>query len=126
MEAVIKVEKFLMRQGIRVGKAAIEFKGDGPLDGFHLVGFTICYDPNKGENGQKYVMFPMAKANTTNKGQKEDFATRNFFFLRPDANRPGLLDELQTAILDVFESMESPEFRNVPRLKQALVPTEIP
>jgi hypothetical protein len=57
VEAKIKVEKFLIKQGIRVGKAAVEFSGDSPLSGFHLVGFTICDDPEKG----RYVMFPMAK-----------------------------------------------------------------
>jgi hypothetical protein len=48
VEAKIKVEKFLIKQGIRVGKAAVEFSGDSPLSGFHLVGFTICDDPEKG------------------------------------------------------------------------------
>lgn len=115
MEAKIKVEKFLMRQGIRVGKGAIEFVGDGPLNGFHLVGFTICDDPQKG----RYVMFPMAKAAPGNGQKKEEYSTRNFFFLRPD--NPERLDDLQDAILDVFDSLENNEFRNVPRIKQAEV-----
>ena len=119
MEMKIKVEKFLMKQGIRVGKAAIEFTGDSPLKGFHLVGFTICDDPQKG----RFVMFPMAKTNPTNKsGQKEENG-RNFFFLRPD--NPVLLDDLQNAILDVYDSLESNEFKNAPRLKQSEVPASV-
>lgn len=120
MEAKIKVEKFLMKQGIRVGKAAIEFSGDGPLNGFHLVGFTICDDKDKG----KFVMFPMSKTNPSNKGGKEEgYTSRNFFFLRPD--KPERLDELQDAILDVYDDMENNEFRNAPRLKQSQVPAEV-
>lgn len=119
MDVKIKVEKFLMKQGIRVGKAAIEFTGEGPLKGFHLVGFTICDDAQKG----KFVMFPMAKTNPTNKaGQKEENA-RNFFFLRPD--KPELLDDLQDAILDVYDSLVDNEFRNGPRMKQAEVPASV-
>lgn len=119
MDVKIKVEKFLMKQGIRVGKGAIEFAGEGPLQGFHLVGFTICDDPAKG----KFVMFPMAKTSNAKPGQKEDFATRNFFFLRPD--KPERLDDLQDAILDVYDALESNEFRNAPRLKQSAVPAEV-
>jgi hypothetical protein len=121
VEAVIKVEKFLMKQGIRVGKGAIEFKGEGCcLDGFHLVGFTICDDAQKG----MFVMFPMSKTNPANKGGKEEgFTSRNFFFLRPD--RPERLDDLQEQILDVYESLENQEFKNRPRLKQANVPAEV-
>jgi len=120
VDVKIKVEKFLMKQGIRVGKGALEFGDDaGPLKGFHLVGFTICDDAQKG----KFVMFPMAKTNPTNKaGQKEENG-RNFFFLRPD--KPERLDDLQDAILDVYDSLESNEFKNAPRLKQAEVPTSV-
>lgn len=124
MKATIKVEKFLMKQGIRVGKAAVEFKSEpgeeSPLDGFHLVGFTICDDKDKG----KFVMFPMSKTNPSNKGGKEEgYTSRNFFFLRPD--KPERLDELQDAILDVYDDMENNEFRNAPRLKQSQVPAEV-
>lgn len=123
MPVKIKVEKFLMRQGIRVGKAALEFSGEdvGALDGFHLVGFTICHDPARGI----FVMFPMSKTNPSIKsgGKEEGYTSRNFFFLRPDA--PERLDDLQTAIIDVYLSLESSEFRNAPRLKQSEVPTEV-
>lgn len=116
MEVKIKVEKFLMKQGIRVGKGALEFAGSGPLEGFHLVGFTICDDSQKG----MFVMFPMAK---TNPGNKESGPSRNFFFLRPD--KPERLDDLSEAILDVYESLENSEFKNRPRVKQAEVPLDI-
>lgn len=119
MEVKIKVEKFLMRQGIRVGKAAIEFTGEGPLKGFHLVGFTICDDPQK---NNQYVMFPMAKTNPTERAGSQG-QSRNFFFLRPE--RPELLDELQDMILDVYESLENKEFKNIPRLKQSQVPLDV-
>jgi len=119
VEAVIKVEKFLMKQGIRVGKAAIEFTGEGPLKGFHLVGFTICDDAQKG----KFVMFPMAKTNPSKSGQKEEYSTRNFFFLRPD--KPEILDDLQDAILDVYDSICGKEFRNTPRIKQLEIPVGV-
>lgn len=118
MEVKIKVEKFLMKQGIRVGKAAIEFTGEGPLKGFHLVGFTICDDAQKG----KFVMFPMAKTNTTGKGEKSSEA-RNFFFLRPE--KPELLDDLQDAILDVYDALSENDFKNTPRIKQSEVPASV-
>lgn len=97
---VIKVEKFLLKQGNRVGKAAVEFT-DGPLKGFHLVGFTICDDPAK---GGLFVLFPATTAGGKkdkdgNKVEKE----RPYFFLRPE--RPELLDDLQTLILDEFEGI---------------------
>jgi hypothetical protein len=109
VEAKIKVEKFLIKQGIRVGKAAIEFSGDSPLSGFHLVGFTICDDPEKG----RYVMFPMAKTDF------KEGNSRNFFFLRPSA--PELLDKLQDAILKLYAEICDREFANRPVLKQAEV-----
>lgn len=112
MEVKIKVEKFLMKQGIRVGKAAIEFTGEGPLKGFHLVGFTICDDAQKGQ----FVMFPMAKTNPTGKDGKGGEG-RNFFFLRPE--KPEMLDDLQNAILDVYDSISNNEFKNSPRIKVA-------
>ena len=111
MEVKIKVEKFLMKQGIRVGKAAIEFTGEGPLKGFHLVGFTICDDAQKGQ----FVMFPMAKTNPSGKDGKGE--GRNFFFLRPE--KPEMLDDLQNAILDVYDSISNNEFKNSPRIKVA-------
>jgi hypothetical protein len=121
MNVKIKVEKFLMRQGIRVGKAAIEFTGEGPLNGFHLVGFTICDDVQKG----MFVMFPMAKTNpgSTGPNAREGQQSRNFFFLRPD--KPELLDDLSEAILDVYESLENDEFKNRPRIKQSEVPVDV-
>ena len=105
MDLNIKVEKFLMKQGNRVGKAAIEFKGDGPLSGFHLVGFTICDDPQKG----MFVLFPAA---TT--GKKGEADSRPYFFLRPD--NPEKLNDLQDKILDVYDSMSGGSF-NTPRIK---------
>lgn len=87
----IKVEPFLMKKGNRVAKAAIEFDS-GVLAGFHLVGFTICDDPQKG----LFILFPasIVKKNEDNKP---------FFFLRPSADN--LLDKLQDDILDVYDSM---------------------
>jgi hypothetical protein len=113
----IKVEKFLMKQGVRVGKAAIEFSGEemGPLNGFHMVGFTICDDGVKA----KYVMMPMAKTNSFSPVKKEEVSTRNFFFLRADDVK---LNDLQNAILDVYDSICENEFRNTPRIKQSEVP----
>lgn len=87
----IKVEPFLMKKGNRVGKAAIEFT-DGILKGFNLVGFTICDDPEKG----LFILFPASIVKT---GDQQ----KPFFFLRPTADN--LLDDLQDAILDVYESM---------------------
>ena len=118
MEVVIKVEKFLMKQGIRVGKGALEFQGEGPLEGFHLVGFTICDDPQKG----MFVMFPMAKTGVgdASKGKGE---SRNFFFLRPD--NPERLDTLQNQILDVFVSLSAKDFKNSPRIKVAEAPLTV-
>jgi len=101
----IKVEKFLLKQGNRVGKAAVEFT-DGVLKGFHLVGFTICDDPAK---GGLFVLFPATTAGGKREGEKE----RPYFFLRP--SDPALLDDLQQLILDEFEG---PVF-NTPRLARA-------
>lgn len=120
MEAKIKVEKFLMAQGVRVGKAAIEFTGEGPLNGFHLVGFTLCYNR---QNNNRFIMLPMAKTNPRERNGSVSNQNRTFFFLRPD--RPELLDELANQIWDVYDSFESPEFKNVPRLKQVDVPLDI-
>jgi hypothetical protein len=106
MDVVIKVEKFLFKQGNRVGKAAIEFKGDNILSGFHLMGFTICDD------GQKiYVMMPAAVT------KKEGEKPHSFYFLR--TNNPDLLDKLQDAILDEFDSMGAKGFSNSPRINQS-------
>ena len=101
----IKVEKFLMKQGNRVGKAAIKFT-DGILNGFHLVGFTICDDPTK---GGLFVLFPATKTAGFKEGEKD----RNYYFLRPD-NSTRIAD-LETLILDEFEG---PLF-NTPRLARA-------
>jgi DNA-binding cell septation regulator SpoVG len=101
----IKVEPYLMKKGNRLAKAAIEFSSeDGVLAGFHLVGFTICEDADKG----MFVLFPasIVKKNENNKP---------FFFLRPGAD--DLLQKLQDSILDVYESMTA---LNRPRLKQVV------
>lgn len=89
-----------MKKGNRVGKASIEFTStDGPLAGFHLVGFTICEDEDV-ENGESvkrlFVLFP---ASIVKKGEE----SKPFFFLRPSSDK--LLDKLQEDILDVYESM---------------------
>lgn len=93
----INVEKFLMKKGNRVAKAAIEFNdaNDGILRGFHFIGFTICDDPEKG----LFVLFPSSII----KHKEEGATNRPYFFLRPTA--PDLLDKLQDAILDVYDSM---------------------
>ena len=105
----IKVMPFLSKKGNRVGKGAIEFDAnDGPLAGFQLVGFTICDDKDKG----LYVMFPSSIV------RQQDESTKLYYFLRP-VNRPdgdNLLDKLQDAILDVYESMSSATFSNKPRM----------
>ncbi len=91
----IKVEPFLMKKGNRVAKAAIEFDEDGFLKGFHLVGFTICDDAEKG----LFVLFPASivkKAATASE-------TKPFFFLRP--SNDSQIAQLENAILDVYESM---------------------
>ena len=89
----IKVEPFLMKKGNRVAKAAIEFD-DGVLAGFHMVGFTICDDKEKG----LFVLFPASIVR-----KDENGATKPFFFLRPDNDEA--LGKLESAILDVYESM---------------------
>lgn len=95
-----------MKQGVRVGKAAIEFtKEDGCMAGFHLVGFTICDEPEKG----MYVLFPAA---IPPKG-KDGEGMRPYFFLRP--NEPGALERLENDILDTYENMTTPGF-NKPRM----------
>lgn len=92
----IKVEPFLMKQGNKVAKAAIEFDGDGDiLSGFHLVGFTICEDADK----DLFVLFPASIDKTYEAGVKK----KAYFFLRP--NNDDLIDKLETAILDKYEDM---------------------
>ena len=103
----IKVEPFLMKKGNRVAKAAIEFEPhEKPLSGFHIVGFTICDDKEKG----LFVLFPASIA------KKDDGATKPFFFLRPEREED--LDNLEEAILDVYESMTSSHRFNTPKVKQ--------
>lgn len=90
----IKVEPFLMKKGNRVAKAAIEFEStDGLLAGFHMVGFTICDDAEKG----LFVLFPAV--NTHGK----DGEGRTFFFLRPSVENQ--IADLENQILDIYESM---------------------
>lgn len=98
----IKVEPFLMKKGNRVAKAAIEFDS-GVLAGFHLVGFTICDDKEKG----MFVLFPASIVRKDESG-----ATKPFFFLRPDSDDG--LSKLEGAILDVYDSMTA-KF-NTPRI----------
>ena len=110
----IKVEQFLMKQGNRVGKAAIEFESsDGVLAGFHLVGFTICDDTEKG----MFILFPAAVT-----GKKDGESNRPYFFLRP--NEPNALERLENEILDVYESMTPGGF-NKPRMVGDKKPTEV-
>ena len=90
----IKVEPFLMRRGNRVANAAIEFS-EGILNGFQLVGFTICDDAEKG----LFVLFP---ASTT---KRENESNKMFFFLRPSSEEQ--IGKLESMILDVYESMIS-------------------
>jgi len=89
----IKVEPFLMKKGNRVAKAAIEFDS-GILAGFHMVGFTICDDKEKG----LFVLFPASIVR-----KDENGATKPFFFLRPSNDED--LGKLEGAILDIYESM---------------------
>jgi len=103
----IKVEPFLMKKGNRVAKAAIEFEqSDVPLSGFHMVGFTICDDKEKG----LFVLFPASIVR-----KDENGATKPFFFLRPENDEA--LGKLEGAILDVYESMTG-KF-NAPKLTTA-------
>lgn len=105
----IKVEKFLMKQGNRVGRAAIEFEpSDGSLAGFLLLGFTIC-DEEKG----MFVLFPASIQNRKDSDTEEK--QRPYFFLRPQA--PDVIERLENEILDIYESMEGGGF-NRPRVKQ--------
>lgn len=102
----IKVEPFLMKKGNRVAKAAVEFT-DGILAGFHLVGFTICDDSEKG----LFVLFPAVTQRNTDAGEKG----RTFFFLRPSAD--GDIEKLEGLILDVYESMTAkPATFNSPKI----------
>lgn len=101
----IKVEPFLMKQGNRVGKAAIEFT-DGALKGLHLVGFTICDDPQKG----MFVLMPAAVT-----GKKDGERDRPYFFLRP--TDPDAIGRLENEILDAYESMLGDSYTNRPRFK---------
>jgi len=89
----IKVEPFLMKKGNRVAKAAIEFD-NGVLSGFHLVGFTICDDSERG----LFVLFPASITKHDENGK-----TKPFFFLRPSDDKQ--LEQLESAILDSYESM---------------------
>lgn len=97
-----------MKKGNRVAKAAIKFD-DGVLKGFHMVGFTICDDKEKG----LFVLFPASIVR-----KDENGATKPFFFLRPD--NEGDLGKLEEAILDVYESMTGKQF-NTPVMKTAEV-----
>lgn len=87
-----------MKKGNRIAKAAIEFEAsDSFMAGFHLVGFTICDDPEKG----MFVLFP-ASIVKREKGSL-DLKDKTFFFLRP--SNENQLAELETKILDVYDDM---------------------
>lgn len=102
----IKVEPFLMKKGNRVAKAAIEFdSSETPLGGFHLVGFTICDDMEKG----LFVLFPASIQHKDDNGK-----TKPFFFLRPEKDED--LGKLEEAILDIYESMTGRQQFNTPKL----------
>lgn len=88
----IKIEPFLMRKGLKVAKAAIEFD-NGVLEGFHLVGFTICEDPTKG----LYVLFPSSLS------KNQEGTNKQYFFLRP--SNPSLIEKLEDKIIDAYEDM---------------------
>ena len=80
-----------MKKGNRVAKAAIEFN-EGFLSSWHLVGFTICDDKEKG----LFVLFPASIV-------KRENETKPFFFLRPSNDED--LAKLESLILDTYESM---------------------
>lgn len=114
VDVKIRVMPFLQKKGNRVAKGALQFtapKGAKPeeiaIAGFTMVGFTICDDTEKG----LFVLFP---SSIVKRGED----TKPYFFLRPDED--GLLDKLQNAILDVYESMigDNQGF-NTPRLASA-------
>lgn len=90
----IKVMPFLQKKGNRVGQAAIEFmdESDDFMRGSQIVGFTICDDPKDG----LFVLFPSTTINNE-KGK------RQYYFIWQLV--PGFIDNLQTAILDAYESM---------------------
>lgn len=90
----IKIEPFLMRKGNKLAKAAIEFEQtDGLLAGWHLVGFTICEDAERG----LFVLFPASITKSPTESNK------TYFFLRPKNDEQlGILENL---ILDTYESM---------------------
>lgn len=95
-----------MKKGNRVAKAAIEFEpNDGLLAGFHLVGFTICDDPEK---DGLFVLFPAVNAHN------KDGDGRTFFFLRP--SQENMIRDLEEKILDVYESMTAKQPFNAPHV----------
>ncbi len=85
-----------MKKGNRVAKAAVEFD-EGLLTGFHLVGFTICDDKEKG----LFVLFPSSPTKRT--GHDGEVESKPFFFLRPSNDTQ--IATLESAILDVYDSM---------------------
>jgi hypothetical protein len=105
----IKVEPFLMKKGNRVAKAAIEFESqDSFLNGFHLVGFTICDDREKG----LFVLFPASQVAASMGNEPSKLVRKTFFFLRPNSDEQ--LEKLENLILDTYESMMS---FNTPKTK---------
>lgn len=102
----IKVEPFLMKKGNRVAKGAIEFE-ESILKGWHLVGFTICDDAERG----LFVLFPASETSKRNSLREEK--GKPFFFLRPSSDEQ--LESLENQILDVYEEMVKV---NKPRIKE--------
>ncbi len=88
----IRVMPFLSRKGNRVAKAAIEFEDFCGAGSCQLVGFTICDDAERG----LFVLFP---SSVIKRGED----TKPYFFLRPGDDK--VLQRLQDAILDIYESM---------------------
>lgn len=89
-----------MKKGNRVAKAAIEFEtSDSFLAGFHMVGFTICDDVEKG----LFVLFPSSIVNKPNRANAGIADNKPFFFLRPSNDQQ--LGDLENLILDTYESM---------------------
>lgn len=105
----IKVEPFLMKKGNRVAKGAIEFDDKGSLlEGWHLIGFTICDDEKKG----LFVLFPASIIKSRDNRGENDGQNKPFFFLKPANDEQ--IAKLESQILDVYESMTGGAF-NPPR-----------
>lgn len=98
------------KKGNKVGKAAIEFHS-GPLAGSIMVGFTICEDREK----KMYVQFPSSLV------KRADGEQKPYYFLRPKS--PTMLDDLENAILDAYDSMVA---FNAPRASRSGMKAVLP